>query len=112
MPYVEWEVKVREFANCNCNYGCPCQFNALPTMVIAEPWSVMPLTKGTLAIPNLTAYVRSMLPSGLVLYTRGMGSYKLSLMNALMRRSVRPYVKSSTAKRLTQGPRCGTFFGR
>jgi hypothetical protein len=31
MPYVEWEVKVREFANCNCNYGCPCQFNALPT---------------------------------------------------------------------------------
>jgi hypothetical protein len=31
MAYVEWEVKAREFANCNCNYGCPCQFNALPT---------------------------------------------------------------------------------
>jgi hypothetical protein len=28
---VEWFIKAREFANCNCDYGCPCQFNALPT---------------------------------------------------------------------------------
>ena len=28
---IEWFVKGREFANCNCSYGCPCQFNALPT---------------------------------------------------------------------------------
>jgi len=27
----EWMFKGREFANCNCAYGCPCQFNALPT---------------------------------------------------------------------------------
>jgi hypothetical protein len=26
-----WEIKARELANCNCAYGCPCQFNALPT---------------------------------------------------------------------------------
>lgn len=26
-----WEIKGREFGNCNCAYGCPCQFNALPT---------------------------------------------------------------------------------
>lgn len=26
-----WHTKGREFANCNCSYGCPCQFNALPT---------------------------------------------------------------------------------
>ena len=26
-----WRIKGREFANCNCSYGCPCQFNALPT---------------------------------------------------------------------------------
>lgn len=31
MPYVEWEIQASEFANCNCAYGCPCQFNALPT---------------------------------------------------------------------------------
>jgi hypothetical protein len=28
---VEWEIKATEFANCNCSYGCPCQFNGLPT---------------------------------------------------------------------------------
>jgi hypothetical protein len=27
----EWRVKATELANCNCAYGCPCQFNALPT---------------------------------------------------------------------------------
>jgi len=26
-----WTLHGREFANCNCAYGCPCQFNALPT---------------------------------------------------------------------------------
>jgi len=26
-----WEIKGREFGNCNCSYGCPCQFNGLPT---------------------------------------------------------------------------------
>jgi FixJ family two-component response regulator len=31
MSDVKWMVKGREFAHCNCAYGCPCQFNALPT---------------------------------------------------------------------------------
>jgi hypothetical protein len=31
MPTVEWAVQATEFANCNCSYGCPCQFNAPPT---------------------------------------------------------------------------------
>lgn len=26
-----WEIRGIELANCNCSYGCPCQFNALPT---------------------------------------------------------------------------------
>jgi len=26
-----WTIKGREFVHCNCAYGCPCQFNALPT---------------------------------------------------------------------------------
>jgi len=29
--YVEWTMQGFEFANCNCNWGCPCQFNGLPT---------------------------------------------------------------------------------
>jgi hypothetical protein len=28
---VEWRIKGTELGNCNCAYGCPCQFNALPT---------------------------------------------------------------------------------
>src|SRR5260221_476827 len=27
----QWRIKATELANCNCAYGCPCQFNALPT---------------------------------------------------------------------------------
>jgi len=26
-----WMLKGRNFSHCNCSYGCPCQFNALPT---------------------------------------------------------------------------------
>ena len=28
---IEWFVKGKELGNCNCSYGCPCQFNALPS---------------------------------------------------------------------------------
>ena len=27
---IPWEMKGREFINCTCEYGCNCQFNALP----------------------------------------------------------------------------------
>ena len=28
---IPWEVQADELVACNCAYGCPCQFNALPT---------------------------------------------------------------------------------
>lgn len=31
MSYVDWEIHGPELTTCNCDYGCPCQFNALPT---------------------------------------------------------------------------------
>ena len=31
MADTQWEFKGREFVNCNCSYGCPCQFMALPS---------------------------------------------------------------------------------
>src|SRR5215470_15542467 len=31
MTDVKWTIRAREFSNCNCSYGCPCQFNGLPT---------------------------------------------------------------------------------
>jgi hypothetical protein len=26
-----WELRGQEMVNCNCNFGCPCQFSVLPT---------------------------------------------------------------------------------
>jgi len=31
MSYVDWEIKGPEISSCNCDWGCPCQFNSLPT---------------------------------------------------------------------------------
>ena len=31
MAMTEWLLRGPEIATCNCNYGCPCQFNSLPT---------------------------------------------------------------------------------
>ena len=31
MAFVEWKWSGTQISNCNCNVGCPCQFNALPT---------------------------------------------------------------------------------
>ena len=28
---VEWRLTGEEMSNCNCAWGCPCQFNAPPT---------------------------------------------------------------------------------
>ncbi len=32
MAYVDWRLKGPEVAACNCSWGCPCQFNGLPTL--------------------------------------------------------------------------------
>jgi hypothetical protein len=31
MSSIGWMIRGPEIASCNCSYGCPCQFNALPT---------------------------------------------------------------------------------
>jgi hypothetical protein len=31
MAYVDWSIQGHSLANCNCDFGCPCQFNSLPT---------------------------------------------------------------------------------
>jgi hypothetical protein len=41
-----WEIKAIEFANCNCSYGCPCQFNALPTHGFCEAATAMEISEG------------------------------------------------------------------
>ena len=31
MAYIDWEIRGPEINSCNCDWGCPCQFNSLPT---------------------------------------------------------------------------------
>lgn len=31
MTFTEWMIRGPSISSCNCSYGCPCQFNALPT---------------------------------------------------------------------------------
>src|ERR1700730_14473607 len=46
MTDIKWTIKAREFVNCNCAYGCPCQFNALPTHGNCEAVAGMQIDKG------------------------------------------------------------------
>lgn len=41
-----WKIRGRELANCNCAYGCPCQFNALPTYGNCEAAAVFEFDEG------------------------------------------------------------------
>lgn len=41
-----WEIEARELVNCNCSYGCPCQFNALPTKGFCEAIGGFVIDKG------------------------------------------------------------------
>jgi len=46
MSDVKWMIKAREFTNCNCAYGCPCQFNALPTYGFCQAVVGMEIDEG------------------------------------------------------------------
>lgn len=46
MTDVKWMIKAREFTNCNCAYGCPCQFNALPTHGFCQAVAGMEIEHG------------------------------------------------------------------
>ena len=43
---IPWEIHALEVSNCNCAYGCPCQFNALPTTGTCEAAVAMTIQKG------------------------------------------------------------------
>ena len=42
----KWFLKGREFLHCNCAYGCPCQFNALPTHGFCEAIGAIDIVEG------------------------------------------------------------------
>ena len=41
-----WEIHAIEVQNCNCAFGCPCQFNALPTYGTCEASVSVTIQKG------------------------------------------------------------------
>ena len=41
-----WEIHAIEVQNCNCDYGCPCQFTALPTTGSCEAAVGFKIQKG------------------------------------------------------------------
>ena len=43
---IPWELHADAFTNCNCAYGCPCQFNAPPTSGQCEAVHSMQIERG------------------------------------------------------------------
>jgi hypothetical protein len=44
--YVDWAMQGTEFTNCNCNWGCPCQFNGPPTQGHCRAFCFVQIDKG------------------------------------------------------------------
>ena len=38
----EWQIEGEWFKNCNCDPGCPCDFNQRPTKGFCEGMAAMP----------------------------------------------------------------------
>lgn len=46
MKLVEWSMAGTLVANCNCSYGCPCQFNSLPTHGDCRAYAFVQIDQG------------------------------------------------------------------
>jgi hypothetical protein len=43
---IDWLIEGKSFGNCNCDYGCPCQFESLPTHGACSGFEVFEIEKG------------------------------------------------------------------
>ena len=46
MSYLDWMIKGPKFTSCNCDYGCPCEFNAPPTYGKCQGIEAMAIEEG------------------------------------------------------------------
>jgi hypothetical protein len=46
MTGTEWQIEAEEITSCNCDWGCPCQFNALPTHGSCEAFVTVDIQRG------------------------------------------------------------------
>ena len=57
MAYVDWAISGPAIANCNCDWGCPCQFNALPTHGDCRAMTAVRVDKGHFGAVDLAGLV-------------------------------------------------------
>ena len=46
MAYVDWQLKGIKIGGCNCDFGCPCEFNALPSYGDCKGFETMKIEEG------------------------------------------------------------------
>lgn len=46
MARIDWLIEGASFGNCNCDYGCPCQFESLPTGGVCRGFEVFEIERG------------------------------------------------------------------
>lgn len=57
MKTTKFEIKGPAFANCNCAWGCPCQFNSLPTTGQCEASWAMRIEQGNFGDTRLDGLI-------------------------------------------------------
>jgi hypothetical protein len=50
----DWYIEGEAYGNCNCDYGCPCQFEAVPTDGTCRGFEVLRIDKGHFEDVNLS----------------------------------------------------------
>ncbi|MGI9480987.1 MAG: DUF1326 domain-containing protein, partial [Hyphomicrobiales bacterium] len=46
MAFVDWYIEGKQFGNCDCVDGCPCQFEGIPTNGGCTGFEVLQIDKG------------------------------------------------------------------
>jgi len=54
MPGTTWRIRGENLSTCNCDWGCPCQFNAKPTHGICEAFVAFRIHEGSFGDVNLS----------------------------------------------------------
>ena len=66
MAYVDWMIKGPKISSCSCNYGCPCEFNALPTHDVCEGLEALRIDGGFFGDLRLDGIVIARVSTGQV----------------------------------------------
>ena len=61
MANVDWYIEGVQFGNCNCDYGCPCQFESLPTHGNCRGFEVLLIEKGHFGTTDLSGVKSALL---------------------------------------------------